>query len=120
MLRQCWKRERVPKGRGRGCNEVAHSGDRPSKRLIRERAIGGSISREDRGGKVDEHTGIVVADEATTTLLEMGPKAVERNGEAGNVEGVPNKNPLTIKGDDGRTPSKNWEVSIVAHANSQI
>jgi hypothetical protein len=47
----------------------------------------------------------------------MCPKAIERDSKARNVQSMPDKDPLAIEGDNGRTPSKNRKVGVVPHVN---
>ena len=47
----------------------------------------------------------------------MCAEAVEWHREAGNVEGIPNKDAFPLEGKNGCTTTKNRDVQIVAHPN---
>jgi hypothetical protein len=47
----------------------------------------------------------------------MCPKAIERDSKARYVQGMSDKDPLAIEGDNDGTPSKNRKVGVVSHAN---
>ncbi len=66
------------------------------------------------------HASVVGTNETTTALLEMRPKAVERDSKARYMQNMPDKNPLAIEGDNGGTPSKNRKVDVVPHSNLQV
>jgi hypothetical protein len=47
----------------------------------------------------------------------MCPKAIERDSKTRYVQSMPDKDPLSIERDNGRTLSKNRKVGVVPHAN---
>jgi hypothetical protein len=93
---------------------------RPTKRLVREGAIGGGVSRKHEGREIHQHTNIIGAEKAAAWLLEVGPKAIQRHRKARNMKSVPNKNPLAIEGNDSQTASKNRKVRVVPHSHLQV
>jgi hypothetical protein len=75
------------------------------------------VDQKDKRREVDEHASVVGTNETTTALLEMCPKAIEQDSKAWYVQSMPDKDPLAIEGDNGRTPSKNRKVGVVPHSN---
>ncbi len=53
-------------------------------------------------------------------MLEMCPKAIERDSKTRYVQRMPDKDALSIERDNGGTPSKNRKVGVVAHVNLQV
>ncbi len=93
---------------------------RPSQRLVGKVTVGGSINRQDKSREVHQDPSFRGSDEATTPLFEMSSKAVERNRETRNMEGILGKNPLIVQGEDGSTTANNREKGFVAHPNLEI
>ena len=90
---------------------------RSSKRLIGESAVRRRVTLEDKRREVDEHASVVGTNAPTTVLLEMCPKAIERDSKTRYVQSMPDKDALSIERDNGGTPSKNRKVGVVAHSN---
>jgi hypothetical protein len=74
---------------------------RASKRFVGKVTVGGCVNWKDKCREVHHHPSFRSSNEATTALLEVSAKAVERNREARNMEGIPDKNPLIVHGEDG-------------------
>jgi hypothetical protein len=93
---------------------------RPSQRLVGKVTVGGSINRQDKSREVHQDPSFRSSDEATTPLFEMSSKAVERNHETRNMEGISDENLLILQGEDGSATANNREKGIVAHPNLEI
>ena len=71
--------------------------------------------------KVDEHAiEVIVANEATAILAVVGPQAVQRRAQRGNVQHIPNEDLVTTKLDDGRPSTQNRSIRVVAHADPHV
>jgi hypothetical protein len=45
----------------------------------------------------------------------VGPEAIERHHKTQDMKSMPNKNSLSIKGDNGRAATHDWKVRAVPH-----
>ena len=88
-----------------------------TKGLIGEVAVGRSVDGEDKRRKVDQHARIRSPDNTTARLFEMGPKAVQRDRQARDVEGMTDEDPLTVERNDGSATAQHGKVGIIPHAH---
>jgi len=88
-----------------------------AKGLIGEVAVGRSVDGEDKRRKVDQHARIRSPDKTTARLFEMGPKAVQRDRQARDVEGMADEDPLTVERNDGSATAQHRKVGIIPHAH---
>ncbi len=88
--------------------------------LIGEETDGQHAHHEYKCLKVHQHAGFIGPIEAAAALGEMGAEAVEGHHKTGDVEGIADKDALTIKGDDGGPTAQDWDESIIAHPNLKI
>ncbi len=50
----------------------------------------------------------------------MGPKAVQRHRQTGDKKGMPDKDTLTVEGDDDCAPAQHRKKGIVTHTDLKI
>ena len=86
---------------------------RPAERFVGESAIGQSVSREHKGRKIHQHTSIIIANKTASWLFEVCPEAIDRHCKARDMKSMPNKNPLSVEGDDGRTAAQDRKVRVI-------
>ncbi len=58
--------------------------------------------------------------EATAMLSEMGAEAVKGHHKTGYVEGILDKDGLTVEGDDSSATTQDQDERIIAHPNLKI
>ncbi len=58
--------------------------------------------------------------EAAPTLMKVGPKAVEQDGQSRDMEGVPDKHLFTVQSKYGGALTKDWNKGVVSHADAEI
>ena len=88
-----------------------------AKGLVGEVAVGRSVDGEDKRRKVDQHARIRSPDKTTAGLFEMGPKAVQRDRQARDVEGKTDEDLLAVERNDGSATAQHGKVGIIPHAH---
>lgn len=80
---------------------------------VTEEAVYGGVGLEDEGGEKDHHAMGGVGVDAASRLHVVSGEGVQRAGEGGNVDGVPNEDKAAIEGEHSGSSSGDGRRSIV-------